>query len=228
MTRRRSAGAAQSGSARLEPVTVAGRVRAPILEAFAHHAAIGLFLADPDGSAYYFNREACRIIGLPRPRMLDRGWIDALRAEDRERVLRERDRAVARGAVYHPRLRFVHFDGRIVQAELLSVPVRARGRVLVRVGMLTQIADHASPPTVDREVAAGRRWDDLSPQERRVLQLVVEGKTNKAIAAALGLSDKTVKNYLSSAFQKLHIERRSQAAAVYARRGSDAEARRTR
>ena len=59
--------------------------------------------------------------------------------------------------------------------------------------------------------------NDLSPQERRILALVVEGRTNKEIAKALDLSDKTVKNYLSNAFQKLHIRRRSQAAALFGR-----------
>jgi two-component system, NarL family, response regulator DevR len=58
----------------------------------------------------------------------------------------------------------------------------------------------------------------LSPQEQRILALVVEGRTNKEIAKSLGLSDKTVKNYLSNAFQKLHVGRRSQAAAIYERR----------
>ena len=48
-----------------------------------------------------------------------------------------------------------------------------------------------------------------------MLAQVVEGKTNKQIAAALGLSDKTVKNYLSNAFQKLQVTRRSHAAVVY-------------
>ncbi len=69
------------------------------------------------------------------------------------------------------------------------------------------------------KVAAAKesRSDTLSPQERRILALVVEGKTNKEIAKALGLSDKTVKNYLSNAFQKLHVGRRSHAAALYER-----------
>jgi two-component system, NarL family, response regulator DevR len=71
-------------------------------------------------------------------------------------------------------------------------------------------------------LAAGtvaRRASDekLSPQERRILGLVVEGKTNKEIAKALDLSDKTVKNYLSNAFQKLNVRRRSQAAALFER-----------
>jgi DNA-binding NarL/FixJ family response regulator len=72
---------------------------------------------------------------------------------------------------------------------------------------------------LDGKVALAKQpsKDILSPQERRILALVVEGKTNKEIAKALGLSDKTVKNYLSNAFQKLHVGRRSHAAALYER-----------
>lgn len=55
----------------------------------------------------------------------------------------------------------------------------------------------------------------LSVQERRVIALVAEGMTNKEIADQMGLSDKTVKNYLSNVFEKLKINRRSQAAVMY-------------
>lgn len=55
----------------------------------------------------------------------------------------------------------------------------------------------------------------LSAQERKVLALVAEGRTNKEVAAVLELSDNTVKNYLSSVFDKLRIKRRSQAAAIW-------------
>jgi two-component system response regulator DevR len=57
----------------------------------------------------------------------------------------------------------------------------------------------------------------LAPQERRVLALVAEGKTNKEIAAALDLSEKTVGNYLTNIFQKLHVTRRSQAAVYFSK-----------
>lgn len=57
--------------------------------------------------------------------------------------------------------------------------------------------------------------DALSPQEQRVLAKIAEGFTNKEVAAELGLSEKTVKNYLSNVFEKLHISRRAQAAAYY-------------
>ena len=60
----------------------------------------------------------------------------------------------------------------------------------------------------------------LSPQETKVLALVAEGKTNKEIAMALDLSDKTVGHYLENIFQKLQVTRRSQAAVLFARRFS--------
>jgi two-component system response regulator DevR len=55
----------------------------------------------------------------------------------------------------------------------------------------------------------------LSAQEKRVVALVSEGKTNKEIGIEMGLSDKTVKNYLSNAMDKLNLTRRSQAAALF-------------
>jgi two-component system, NarL family, response regulator DevR len=60
----------------------------------------------------------------------------------------------------------------------------------------------------------------LSDQERKVLALVAEGKTNKEIATAMGLSDKTVKNYFSNTLKKLGFSRRSQAAAFFVQQGS--------
>lgn len=57
----------------------------------------------------------------------------------------------------------------------------------------------------------------LSPQERKVLALIAEGQTNKEVASGLGLAEKTVKNYLSNIFEKLHVSRRSQAAALFVR-----------
>ncbi len=61
-----------------------------------------------------------------------------------------------------------------------------------------------------------RRLDSLSTQEQRVLAHVARGLTNKEVAQELGLSEKTVKNYLSNLFEKLQISRRSQAVALYA------------
>ena len=56
----------------------------------------------------------------------------------------------------------------------------------------------------------------LSQQERRVLELISEGNTNRQIAATLDLAEKTVKNYVSSVLRKLGVARRSEAAAFMA------------
>lgn len=58
----------------------------------------------------------------------------------------------------------------------------------------------------------------LSPQESRVLALIAQGKTNKEAGNEMNLTEKTVKNYLSNIFEKLHVSRRAQAAAIYAQR----------
>lgn len=54
---------------------------------------------------------------------------------------------------------------------------------------------------------------DLSAREREVLRLAAAGKTNKAIGAALGLSDITVRNYLSTILEKLSLSNRVELAA---------------
>ena len=57
----------------------------------------------------------------------------------------------------------------------------------------------------------------LSPQERRILDLIAEGMTNREIAEDLFLAEKTVKNYVSNLLGKLEMRRRSEAAAYAAR-----------
>ncbi|MFJ1748826.1 response regulator [Streptomyces sp. NPDC088116] len=66
-------------------------------------------------------------------------------------------------------------------------------------------------PKVDDKLAG------LTDQERRILDLIGEGMTNRAIGEQLHLAEKTIKNYVSSLLSKLGMERRSQAAAFVAR-----------
>lgn len=66
-----------------------------------------------------------------------------------------------------------------------------------------------------QDPTSGNKLRLLSAQEGKVLALVAEGKTNKEIAAVLGLSDKTIKNYFSNILEKLGLSRRSQAAAYF-------------
>ena len=61
----------------------------------------------------------------------------------------------------------------------------------------------------------------LSPREAQVLQLVVEGLLNKQIAARLGITERTVKAHLTSAYQRIGVSDRTQAALWVQRHGLD-------
>ncbi|MEK9663376.1 MAG: response regulator transcription factor [Candidatus Nanopelagicales bacterium] len=61
------------------------------------------------------------------------------------------------------------------------------------------------------------RLDALTDQERRILELIGEGLTNRQIGERMHLAEKTVKNYVSSLLAKMGMERRTQIAAYVAR-----------
>lgn len=145
--------------------------------------------------------QACRrlVAGMPDTRVL------ILSVYDDPAVIREAIAAGAQGyvlkdtpvAMWRNVMRRVVDDGIVLGPQLL-------GQVLMEV----------------REMANGLStacMADLSPQERRLLPLVAEGRTNREIATALSLSEKTVKNYISNMYSKLGITRRSQVATLYAR-----------
>jgi DNA-binding NarL/FixJ family response regulator len=104
---------------------------------------------------------------------------------------------------------------------------QVRGRDLVAAIESVGRGDSLLDPAVTEKVlqrvrtaASGGASDelaDLTAQERKILLLVAEGKTNKEIAADVFLSDKTVKNYVSSILSKLNLQRRTQAAAFVAK-----------
>jgi DNA-binding NarL/FixJ family response regulator len=104
---------------------------------------------------------------------------------------------------------------------------QVRGRDLVAALEAVGRGDSLLDPAVTervlervRRVASGGERDDLADltaQERKILMLVADGKTNKEIASEVFLSDKTVKNYVSSILAKLNLQRRAQAAAFVAR-----------
>jgi two-component system, NarL family, response regulator DevR len=109
--------------------------------------------------------------------------------------------------------------------------VRARDLVaaLEAVGRGESLLDPAVTEKVldrVRRIATSGVSDELAQltaQEQKILLLVAEGKTNKEIAAEVFLSDKTVKNYVSSILSKLNLQRRAQAAAFVAKRRGGGE-----
>lgn len=96
---------------------------------------------------------------------------------------------------------------RVAAGETILDPVATKR-------VLSLVKTRSETPSTDLQ-------EPLSPQEQKIIALVAEGKTNKEIAAVMGLSPKTVKNYLSNIFQKLQITRRAQAAALFAKQSAD-------
>jgi DNA-binding NarL/FixJ family response regulator len=96
-----------------------------------------------------------------------------------------------------------------------------------RVAQGQSLLDPAITARVLERLRAGpetdERLDALSDQERKILDLIAEGLTNRQIAERVHLAEKTVKNYVSNLLAKLGMQRRTQAA-VYAARLRQADA----
>ena len=93
------------------------------------------------------------------------------------------------------------------QPELLkAIRLVAEGRTYV-------------PPEIAVRLAERLRCDELTAREHEVLALVVEGASNADIARKLGIAGGTVKNHISSIFEKLGVTQRTEAVAVAIKRG---------
>jgi len=91
----------------------------------------------------------------------------------------------------------------------------AAGRSLLDPMMITRVMERLRNGAVEDPRLAG-----LSGQERRILELLADGKTNRQIAAEMFLAEKTVKNYVSNLLTKMGMSRRTEAA-VYAARQAE-------
>jgi DNA-binding NarL/FixJ family response regulator len=89
-----------------------------------------------------------------------------------------------------------------------------RGESLLDPGVTARVLDRLRKAKFDEKDPKLAR---LSPQEERILDLIGEGLTNKEIGERIHLSDKTVKNYVSTILQKLEVARRAEAASYVAR-----------
>ena len=90
----------------------------------------------------------------------------------------------------------------------------ASGKSLLDPGVTKRVLERLRKARFDEKDPKLAR---LSPQEERILEMVGEGLTNKEIAERIHLSDKTVKNYVSTILHKLDVARRAEAASYIAR-----------
>ena len=93
-----------------------------------------------------------------------------------------------------------------------AVRTVASGQSMLDPRAASQVMARLRDQSAKRDPLAG-----LSPQERRILELIGEGLTNRQIGERMFLAEKTVKNYVSALFAKLGMERRTQAAAYAVR-----------
>jgi DNA-binding CsgD family transcriptional regulator len=97
------------------------------------------------------------------------------------------------------------------------VPLESRNRILLDTEpawqrLVETLSDFLPRHSV--ESRAVRALDDLTAREREILAVLAEGLDNYAIAARLGISEKTVRNHVSTIFSKLQIKSRAHAVAV--------------
>lgn len=104
------------------------------------------------------------------------------------------------------------------RADLLrAIRTVAAGEVLLDPAVTAKVT--ARLAQLSQKPAAPAAEDTLSEREREVLILVARGYTNKEIAEALVISEKTARNHISHILEKLNVGRRSEAAAYAARKG---------
>jgi len=88
----------------------------------------------------------------------------------------------------------------------------AQGQSLLDPGVTARVLQRLRAPQAPEDDLGG-----LTDQERRILDLIAEGLTNRQIGERMFLAEKTVKNYVSNVLMKLGMSRRSEAAAYAAR-----------
>ncbi|WRZ90430.1 response regulator transcription factor [Streptomyces sp. NBC_01007] len=93
--------------------------------------------------------------------------------------------------------------------EQLIEDLRADGR---------RTADAAPPPS-EEALATREALSLLTARERQILVLIAQGNSNRRVAKALGISEKTVKNHLSAVFMKVGASDRTQAVVMGIRSG---------
>ena len=100
------------------------------------------------------------------------------------------------------------------QAVIDAITAVAQGRSLLDPEVTGKVLERVRRGREDEDPA----FASLTEQERKVLEHLAEGKTNRDIGEALFLSEKTVKNYVSRILDKLGLARRAEAAAYMAKR----------
>jgi DNA-binding NarL/FixJ family response regulator len=180
----------------LEVVTEAATAADAVLRARSYHPdVVVLDVRLPDGSGV----EVCRDIRAEHPDMAvlmltsfadDQALFDSIMAGAAGYVLKQ-----IRGTDLVDGVRRV-----------------ARGDSLLDPAVTARVLDRLRNPATQGDARLAR----LTPTERRIVEMIAGGLTNRQIGERIGLAEKTVKNYVSSILAKMHMSRRAEAAAYLA------------
>ena len=115
------------------------------------HAPVGIFIDDGNGNGIYHNSKCGEITGLSLEEGWGDGWQRSIHPEDRERVVRRVEEAVAKEEPYQDSNRYVHRDGTVRWAEGIAVPVKGPdGKLAAYIGTLLDV-------TLQREAAEAQQ-----------------------------------------------------------------------
>jgi PAS domain S-box-containing protein len=136
----------------------------------AKHAPVGIFQNDSNGSCVFVNEYCNQRTGMTTEESLGDGWMRAIDPDDRERVLRARTNAIARGQGYAGSYRLQTPEGKVSWVETSTVPVRnSAGEVTGYIGTVIDVTDR-------------KLWESALERANQLVTDVLDGITESFIA----------------------------------------------
>lgn len=184
-------------------------------------APMGIAAVDASLRMLNVNAALAAMLGESPERLVGRTLFEITHPDDTD-LVRELNSQTMAGEVsgYDIEERFLRRDRGVVwvRARVTLLPEEP-GRLRYGFVLVEDITQRKEAEQAWRDLDSLRRalLGRLSPQERRILEQMADGRTNRQIAQQLSLAEKTVSNYVSSLLAKLGMHRRSEAAAFAAR-----------
>ncbi|HET8730024.1 MAG TPA: PAS domain S-box protein [Moraxellaceae bacterium] len=160
-----------------------------------------VFLVDAEGYIRHVNAACEAIFGFTPDELLGTPIIDLVSPADRERTLEEASRV--KGSAHR-----VGFENRYRHKDGHDVHLMWSVRWLASEGLRVGVARDITALRAGAVTTGPRAPTPLSPQERRVLDLLLTDAREKEIAARLGLAESTIHSYVASIFRKFGVRGR--------------------
>lgn len=164
-----------------------------------------VFLVDADGIIRHANAACQTLFGFTPDELIGTPILERVVPADRERTQAEAGRVMSSTQRVGFENRYLHKDGREIH---VMWSVRWLPEQGLRVGVARDITALRQPPPVLTAAAGPRAPTPLSPQEKRVLELLLTDAPEREIAARMGLAESTIHSYVASIFRKFGVRGR--------------------